>query len=223
MRPFEPEPDLSERIHDAVLDAICSGELKAGARITQEELANRFGVSRQPVLQAMMLLRREGFLVDAGRKGVCVAPLDVQQARNLYVVRAALDGAAARLAAANYTPYLRQRGRQLLDVGRRAVATGHIPSVIEADIDFHLFIYEASGNPVIGETAQPHWQHLRRVMAAALGEEDLRVSVWDEHEGILRALEAGQTSEAEALCRGHAEQMADILTGRLKVVISRAA
>ncbi|HYX03612.1 MAG TPA: GntR family transcriptional regulator [Reyranella sp.] len=223
MRPFQPEPDLSERIHDAVLNAICSGELKAGARITQEELANRFGVSRQPVLQAMMLLRREGFLIDAGRKGVCVSPLDMQQVRNLYVVRSALDGAAARLAAANYTPHLMQRGRQLLDVGRRAVASGHVPSVIEADIDFHLFIYEASGNPLIGETAQPHWQHLRRVMAAALSESDLRVSVWDEHEGILRALEAGQASEAEALCRGHAEQMADILTGRLRVVISRAA
>ena len=170
-----------------------------------------------------MLLRREGFLIDAGRKGVCVAPLDVQSARNLYVVRGALDGAAARLAAANYTPHLVQRGRSLLEVGRRAVATGHVPSVIEADIDFHLFIYEASGNPLIGETAQPHWQHLRRVMAAALSEGDLRVSVWDEHEGILRALEAGCVREAEELCRGHAEQMADILTGRLKAVISRAA
>ena len=215
MRPILPEPDLTERIHDSVLEAICSGELKSGARITQEEIAQQFGVSRQPVLQAMMLLRREGFLIDAGRKGVCVAPLDVQQARNLYVVRAALDGAAA--------PHLVQRGRALLDVGRRAVASGSIPSVIEADIDFHLFIYEASGNPVIGETAQQHWQHLRRIMAAALSEGDLRVSVWDEHEGILRALEAGQAAEAEALCRGHAEQMADILTGRLKVVISRAA
>ena len=61
MRAFLPEPDLSERIHDAVLEAICSGELKAGTRLTQEELAQRFGVSRQPVLQAMMLLRREGF------------------------------------------------------------------------------------------------------------------------------------------------------------------
>ena len=47
-----------------------------------------------------------------------------------------------------------QRGRELLDVGRRAVASGYIPSVIEADIDFHLFVYEASGNPLIGETAQ---------------------------------------------------------------------
>jgi DNA-binding GntR family transcriptional regulator len=69
------------------------------------------------------------------------------------------------------------------------VASGYVPSVIEADIDFHLFVYEASGNPLIGETAQPHWQHLRRVMAAALSEEDLRISVWDEHEGILRALQ----------------------------------
>src|SRR4029077_4328214 len=96
MRPIQPEPDLSERIHDAVLEAICSGELNAGARITQEELANQFGVSRQPVLQAMMLLRREGFLIDAGRKGVQVAPLDMQQVRNLYVVRAAVGRAAAR-------------------------------------------------------------------------------------------------------------------------------
>lgn len=223
MRPFSPEPDLSERIHDAVLDAICSGELRSGARITQEELAQQFGVSRQPVLQAMMLLRREGFLIDAGRKGVCVKPLDVDHARNLYVVRAALDGAAARLAALHYSPKLVERGRALLEVGRRAVASGLIPSVIEADIDFHLFVYEASGNPLIGETAQPHWQHLRRVMAAALSEEDLRVSVWDEHEGILRALEAGQVSEAEALCRGHAEQMADILTGRLRARISETA
>lgn len=223
MRPIQPEPDLSERVHDAVLEAICSGELKAGARITQEELAQQFGVSRQPVLQAMMLLRREGFLIESGRKGVCVAPLDVQQARNLYVVRGALDGAAARLAAARYTRELSHRGRLLLDVGKRAAASGSVPAAIEADIDFHLFVYEASGNPLIGETAQPHWQHLRRVMAAALSEDDLRANVWDEHEGILRALEAGQAAEAEALCRGHAEQMADILTGRLKAVISRAA
>jgi DNA-binding GntR family transcriptional regulator len=223
MRAFLPEPDLSERIHDAVLEAICSGELKSGTRLTQEELAQKFGVSRQPVLQAMMLLRREGFLIEAGRKGVQVAPLDMQQVRNLYVVRAALDGAAARLAAANYTRELAYRGRLLLDVGRRAAASSNVPASIEADIDFHLFVYEASGNPLIGETAQPHWQHLRRVMAAALSEGDLRVSVWDEHEGILRALEAGQVDEAEALCRGHAEQMADILTGRLKVVISKAA
>jgi DNA-binding GntR family transcriptional regulator len=152
-----------------------------------------------------------------------VAPLDVEQANNLYIVRAALDAVAARLAAGRYTRELAHRGRLLLDVGRRAIASGYIPSAIEADIDFHLFIYEASGNPVISETTQPHWQHLRRVMAAVLSEEDLRVSVWDEHEAILRALEAGDASRAETLCRKHAEQTAGVLTTRLKAVISRAA
>jgi DNA-binding GntR family transcriptional regulator len=223
MRPLLPEPDLSEKVHDSVLEAICSGELKPGARITQEELAQKFGVSRQPVLQAMMLLRREGFLIETGRKGVCVAPLDVEKARNLYVVRGALDGAAARLAAARYTPDLAYRGRLLLDVGRRAIKSGNVQAVIEADIDFHLFIYEASGNPIIGETAQPHWKHMRRVMATALSEDDMRVSVWDEHEEILSALEAGRVPEAEALCRDHVEKMADILVSRLKVALSNAA
>jgi DNA-binding GntR family transcriptional regulator len=56
-----------------------------------------------------------------------------------------------------------------------------------------------------------------------LSESDLRINVWDEHEGILRALETGQVAEAEALARDHAVQMADILTGRLRVFISRAA
>ena len=223
MPPFSAEPDLSERIHDVLVDAICSGEYKPGARITQEELAARFGVSRQPVLQAMMLLRREGFLVEAGRKGVCVAPLDTQLARNLYIVRAALDGAAARLAAGRYTPELARQGRRLLEVGQRAAASGHVPSAIAADIDFHLFIYEASGNPLLAETAQPHWQHLRRVMAAVLGEDDLRINVWGEHEGILRALEAGDAREAEALIRDHAEQAADTLAERLNHSVPNAA
>jgi DNA-binding GntR family transcriptional regulator len=60
-------------------------------------------------------------------------------------------------------------------------------------------------------------------MAAVLSEEDLRVSVWDEHEAILHALEVGDSSRAETLCRKHAEQTADVLTTRLKAVVSRAA
>ena len=73
MRPIVPEPDLSERIHDSVLDAICSGELKAGARITQDELAQKFGVSRQPVLQAMNMvidLKVDGMITDYPERGL---------------------------------------------------------------------------------------------------------------------------------------------------------
>jgi DNA-binding GntR family transcriptional regulator len=224
MQPLSSGPDLSERIHHALIDAICSGELMPGARITQEELAAKFGVSRQPVLQAMMLLRREGFLIEAGRKGVCVAPLEPERVRNLYGVRAALDGAAARLAARRFTPALATRGRELIETGKRAVARGRVPAAIEADIDFHLFIYQASGNPMLADTAQPHWHHLRRVMAAVLGEDDLRANVWAEHEAILDALAAKDPARAEALIRDHAEINGDILADRLdKTAVVAAA
>jgi DNA-binding GntR family transcriptional regulator len=86
-----------------------------------------------------------------------------------------------------------------------------------------LFVYEASGNPLLAETAQPHWQHMRRVMAAVLSEDDLRINVWDEHEAILRGIESGNPREAEALIREHAEQMAVLLAGRLKAAVARAA
>src|SRR5262245_48888204 len=69
-------PDLTEQVYQRLLHAICDGELAAGARLTQEELAAVLGVSRQPVLQALRLLKKDGFVIDAGRRGLQVAPLE---------------------------------------------------------------------------------------------------------------------------------------------------
>ena len=75
-------------------------DLAPGARITQEELAASLDVSRQPVLQALRLLKKDGFVIDAGRRGLMVSPLDAQVIADVYEVRAVLDGLAARRAAA---------------------------------------------------------------------------------------------------------------------------
>ena len=69
-------PDLTEQVYQRLLHAICDGELAPGARLTQEELAATLGVSRQPVLQALRLLKKDGFVSDAGRRGLRVAPLE---------------------------------------------------------------------------------------------------------------------------------------------------
>lgn len=202
------QPDLAERVHDALLESICAGRLAPGERVTQEGLATLFGVSRQPVLQALLLLKRQGFIVEAGRKGVMVAPLDPAQVRHLYEVRAALDGAAARVAAQRMQPDTAARGRALLEAGKAAIASGDTGRLVAADVDFHLFIYEASGNPLFGVTAAPHWRHLRRVMGAVLRDKASYDLVWQEHDAILQALAAGDGVQAEMLVRRHAEDAA---------------
>lgn len=213
---LDPHPDLAERVYEALLDAICAGEPGPGERVTQEGLAARFGVSRQPVLQALMLLKQQGFIVDAGRKGVMVAPLDAEQVRQLYEVRAALDGAAARAAAGRLDTPLAERGAALLAAGRDAVRAGDTARLIAADVDFHLFIYEASGNPLFGQTAAPHWRHLRRVMGAVLRDRAAYEAVWAEHDAIFRALVARDGARAEALVRAHAGDAAARLRASLE-------
>jgi len=93
-------PDLADQVYRALLDAISEGSLAPGQRITQEELAEQLAVSRQPVMQALRLLKKDGLIEDAPGRGVQVTPLDSAWVGHLYEVRGALDALAARLAEA---------------------------------------------------------------------------------------------------------------------------
>jgi DNA-binding GntR family transcriptional regulator len=199
---------LADQAYRAILDAICAGELAAGQRLTQDELAERLHVSRQPVLQALLLLKRQGFVQDSGRRGVVVAPLDPRFMAQLYEVRGALDGAACRGAASRGAADAKLWGGKLIEAGRAAVRSGSVAEMIAADMNFHLYLYELSGNPLIAETSALHWQHIRRVMGTHLQRQPTRQSVWDEHAGILAAIVAGDADAAERLARQHADAAA---------------
>src|ERR1041385_3753434 len=97
MPPFERidgRPELSQQVYQQLLAAICEGRLAPGARVTQEELAESLNVSRQPVHQALRLLKNEGFVVDAGRRGLMVAPPDGASLEPLFPGRGGPGGAA---------------------------------------------------------------------------------------------------------------------------------
>ena len=108
---LQPAPDLVERVYRALLDAISDGSLAPGARLTQEDIAARLAVSRQPVLQALRLLKKDGLVLDAPGRGVLVAPLDAAWIAQVYEVRGALDALAARLAAGRRAVLDPQAGR----------------------------------------------------------------------------------------------------------------
>ncbi|MBV8850575.1 MAG: GntR family transcriptional regulator, partial [Methylobacteriaceae bacterium] len=90
------QPSLVDRVVDAIVSEIVDGELPSNTRLIQDELARAYGVSRQPVQQALLLLKNQGLVRDAAGRGLIVSPLDIEFVRNLYEVRAVLDGLAAR-------------------------------------------------------------------------------------------------------------------------------
>jgi len=212
---IQARPDLVDEVYQNLLDAISAGTLPPGARITQEEIAEQMNVSRSPVLQALRLLKKDGLVQDAPGRGVLIADMDPQWIGNLYQVRGALDALAARLAAARKVDL----GAGILAAGRRAARGGDVKTMIDADIAFHTAIYRASGNPLIVETTQLHWVHLRRVMGAVLQSAGQRESIWDEHAAIAAAIAAGEVEAAGQLSEQHAEFARRNLLERLGEVL----
>ena len=212
---LESAPDLVDRVYRSLLDAISDGSLAPGERITQEDIAEKLAVSRQPVLQALRLLKKDGFVLDAPGRGVLVAPLDADWIAKVYQVRGSLDALAARLAA-------EQRFRldpKLIEAGRKAARGKNVKAMIEADLAFHNAIYGASGNPLIEQSAQQHWRHLRRVMGAVLQHSRQREALWDEHEAIAKAIAAGDGNRAALLIEQHSQRASKNLAAKLTHVL----
>jgi len=208
---IESAPDLVDQVYQNLLDAISDGSLAAGARITQDDIAGQLAVSRQPVLQALRLLKKDGFVLDAPGRGVRVAPLDVAWLVQIYQVRGALDALAARLAARARS----QLDPRLISQGRAAARSRKVKVMMTTDMQFHAAIYAASGNPLIAQSAQLHWCHIRRAMGAVLQIHTMYESIWDEHAAIAQAIGAGDEKAAEALIRQHGEEASDNLASLL--------
>ena len=216
MKQLQAAPSLVEQVHQAVLSDIASGQLRPGERIIQEQLAQQLGISRQPVQQALTLLRKEGVLTDAPGRGLQVAPLDLEHVRHMYEVRAVIEGLAFRMAAERCTAQANQRGSALIRAGRQAVAKQSYADMIAADMAFHDFIYGLSGNPLVAPAMQTHWTQTQRVMGEVLMRDDKPRDIWDQHEALLGAVAAGDGETAERLARQHILGAADFMIERLK-------
>lgn len=211
--------DFVETVHRILVDAITDGSLAPGERITQEEIAEQLSVSRSPVLQALRLLKQEGLIEDAPGRGVQVAPLDPQWIANLYEVRGALDALAARRAAElkfAIDPDIIRRGRE-------AASQMDLRAIVDADLAFHYAIYQATGNPLIAESANRYWVHLRRVIGAVHRASRQRADMWDEHQAIADAIAQGDAERAVLLTELHVRRARTNVVRRLDELLSAQA
>jgi DNA-binding GntR family transcriptional regulator len=209
MQLLPPQQGRSEQVYQTLLDAICEGSLEPGAHLVQEQIAARLGVSRQPVQQALAILKTEGLLIELGKRGLFVAPLELETVRHHYEIRAALDGLAARRAAERAASdnavwaEIDREGSAILEAGQAAVTDGQVAELVSRDIAFHAFLYKSSGNPLLMPSAEPHWRQLRRVMGEVLRRAQEPAEVWRQHEEILNAMLGGDASLADALAVSH--------------------
>jgi DNA-binding GntR family transcriptional regulator len=215
---------LVRLVYSAILAEITEGRLAADARLIQDELAQAYGVSRQPIQQALLLLRDHGIVLEAPRRGFVVAPLYPERVRHSYQVRAALDGVASRLAAEHGRAQATAEGPAVIEAGRLALESGSIRRMIDADTLFHTFVTEISGNPIIVEMMVPHYSNMERIMAQVLREDaSIPELIWKQHVAILDAIKIGEAERAERLAREHVEDAAVRILRSLEIKRVEAA
>jgi DNA-binding GntR family transcriptional regulator len=218
-----PSETLVEQLGERIRTAIRKGELAPGERLVVADLASRFGASAGPVREAIRRLAGEGVLESAAHRGASVRSLTSRGVREIFEVRAAIEGCAARLAAENigrgdYSARLRDVRIRL----REAAAEGH-PAFSDARQAFHDALYVIAGNSVLRETALrltfPLYRLYFNGQASAARARDSLI----EHEGVIEAILEGDGVRAERLMKAHLRNGADAVCEALEDMDAEAA
>ena len=186
--------------YSLILDLIEKGEFKPGDRLVESELADRLGVSRTPVREALQRLETQSMLSRDGRS-LIVASLDHNQLAELYVVRTELEGLAARLAARHASDEEIHVLRGMVD-DDRALIGGDPRLLSRANKRFHRLIHLASHNRFLVQQLDLVHRSMALMATtsfAAQGRDEVALA---EHEQIVRAIEAHDGDAAYQALRG---------------------
>ncbi len=186
--------------YELILEAIDTGTYKPGSRLVESELAERFGVSRTPIREALQRLETQSLLTRDGRS-LIVASLDHSQLSELYVVRGSLEGLAARLAARHATPEELAVLRDMLDADRKLIDDPEAMS--RANRRFHKQIHLASHNRFLVQQLDLVHRSMALLASTSIAVEGRPTDTLEEHEGIVAAIEAGDGAAADAALRDH--------------------
>lgn len=183
-----------------ILEAIDLGTYRPGDRLVESEAAERFGVSRTPIREALQRLETQGLLVRDGRS-LIVASLDHNQLAELYVVRAELEGLAARLAARHATP-------EEVKVLRDMVAEDHAlmddpDALSRANRRFHKQIHLASHNRYLVQQLELVHRSMALLAVTSLAAEGRPELALEEHAQIVRAIADGDGDGAASSLKDH--------------------
>ncbi|MEB8387113.1 GntR family transcriptional regulator [Rhodobacteraceae bacterium KMM 6894] len=186
--------------YSLILNSIDMGEFRPGDRLVESDLADKFGVSRTPIREALQRLETQSLLTRDGRS-LIVASLDHNERAELYVVRAELEGLAASLAARHASVEEVAVLRDMVDADRALI--GHPGKMARANRRFHKQIHLASHNRFLVQQLDLVHRSMALMATTSLAAEGRDELAIEEHDAIVRAIEAGDCAGAHAALKAH--------------------
>ena len=194
---------LSDRIRDALTDAISAGDFAPGAVLEEQQLAARFGASRTPVREALRQLAASGMVEMRPRRGVIVKQVTALDVMEMFETMAELEAICARLATYRMTPLERSQLLRLHEAGQAAVRKSDIDAYDHLNREFHQAIYHASHNRFLAEHALAVRERLNAFRRMQLRQEGRLPRSRLEHDAVMQAMAEGNGEEAARRMRAH--------------------
>jgi DNA-binding GntR family transcriptional regulator len=200
---FQHAQVAADAIHATLREAILGGILPAGERLAEVHLASLFNRSRTPVREAILRLESEGLTERSARRGVVVCTISRDEVLEVYAVREALDGLAARLAALGILPSELDNLRWLNSRMRDAAGREDFQLMLEINMEFHEAIARASRNSLLVLFIRHIHDWVRRFPDSTFAYPGRASNAVDEHDGLIRAIAEREYETAERLARSH--------------------
>lgn len=200
---------LRDSVYKTLKQAIMTGELAPDERLMEIHLANKLGVSRTPVREAIRRLEKEQLVVINPRCGAKVAGITDKDVTDALEVRLAVENMAVRLAAQNISKNQVEKLNQINKAMEQAVVRDDISGISDADNNLHRAICEAGGNNVLSMIMMMLEEHVLRYRVEYIRSIQDFDALLTEHKELIKALQAGDEAEASRLITIHIENQSN--------------
>lgn len=203
IEPLEKTAPLRQQVYEALEELIMYGLLTPGQHLVETDLAQRLGVSRLPVREALQLLHSNGWVELRPRQGAFVHRPTVEEVDEVFTVRTLLEVESARLAAMNATEDGLRDLRKTLVAGKKSLTGGDEKELVRLNSIFHGQVTALAGNQVLAQIIGRLDKRIRWYFAPVVRSRG--TASWKEHGDLVDALAAGDARRAAEIMRRHAE------------------
>ena len=211
----------AEAVYRTLRHGIVHGALAPGERLLSDALASELNVSRTPVREALRKLEAEGLVTHSGTRLIVHAPSE-QDLTELFYVREALEGMAARLAAENATPVEIAEISELLDDMESARRRGELDALRRLSAEFHQSVCRAAHNHRLARLLAGLLDTARKIQSSTLFGEGRAAEALREYRALLAAIAAHDADRAEALARAHRRRTLQLRKDMLRAELRKS-